>query len=114
LEEEHDSIDADDMQGLITAGNEEQENLGPAVVDVSPPAPGKTYSPDRHRELTRIGLSGGILLLLIAVLILPMIGVVIFHTKWSQVQGIVGSTVPGVFGIAGTILGFYFGRDERK
>ena len=93
---------------------EEQEDFGPPIVDASPPATGSTYNPDRHREFTRIGLSAGILLLLIAVIIIPLIEVVVLHSKWSQIQGVVGATVPGVIGIAGTILGFYFGREGRR
>jgi len=90
------------------------EDYGTPEKDFSEPTPGRRYNPDKHREYTRIFLSCGIFVLLFLVLIIPIWRVSVNGVQWNDVQGIVGATVPGVIGIAGTILGFYFGRQENK
>lgn len=109
-EENEDPAPAQGRSGLQAV----PEDFGEAEKDFFGPTPGKKYEPDKHREYTRIFLACGIFVLLFLVLIIPIWRVTVNGVKWNEVQGIVGATIPGVFGIAGTILGFYFGRQEHK
>lgn len=96
------------------ADTEQPEYLGPAELDPRAPAVGRKFDQNRHREIIRNVLAIGVLGLMIFVLVLPMWQVAVGGKDWSELEGMVGATVPGVVGIAGTILGFYFGSRDQS
>ncbi len=92
---------------------DQPEDLGPPESDPRAPAVGKKFDQNRHREIIRNMLAIGVLSLMILVLVVPMWQVAVGGRKWTDLEGMVGATVPGVIGIAGTILGFYFGSKDQ-
>ena len=96
---------------IVTNDNGE---LGPAEAEVHEPTPGRNFDPDRHREIIRNILAITVAGLLVVVLLMRLVAVTVAGTPWSKLQGVVGAIVPGVIGIAGTILGFYFGTRGKQ
>ena len=104
----------DDRIQLGAPEIEQPEYLGPPELDARAPAVGKKFDHSRHREIIRNMLAIGVLCLMIFVLVVPMWQVAVRGRDWSEMEGMVSATVPGVIGIAGTILGFYFGSKDQS
>ncbi|MCE9620841.1 MAG: hypothetical protein K8R99_00680 [Actinomycetia bacterium] len=92
----------------------EPEDFGLPEREAPPPEVGKKFDPDESREKLRSKLAIGVLVLLVYVVGVPIWQVSVSGRPWKDVEGIMGATFPGVVGIAGTILGFYFGSKESK
>ena len=96
------------------AVDNEQEDYGLPEREAASPSVGKKFDQHRNRELMRNGLASVVLGLLCVVVLVPMWQVAVGGNDWANYEGMVGSIVPGVLGIAGTILGFYFGSKDGK
>jgi hypothetical protein len=88
------------------------DDLGPAVADIKPPGEGAKFDPGPSRELTRQILAIGVLVLVFACLATLAVPVVAGHRTWDEMEGLASTVLPSVFGIAGSVLAFYFATER--
>lgn len=69
----------------------------------------KVYSPERQRDLVRLLLTCGLLLILGYLVVFATVESASYPSHWSQTKEMLQIILPAVTGIIGTVIGFYFG-----
>ncbi len=74
------------------------------------PAPGvKQYSPERQRDLVRLVVTCGMLLMLAYLVVFATLESASSPAHWTQTKEMLQILLPALTGIFGTVIGFYFG-----
>ena len=90
------------------------EDAGPPLADPRLPNSGPVFDPGKERESTRGALAKRVVWLLVGVVSAICLAVISGFRSWAEMEGFTASMLPAVLTITGTVLGFYFGSEERE
>lgn len=68
-----------------------------------------SYSPERQRDLVRLIVASGLLLILGYLIVFATVEASSYPAHWTQTKELLQIILPAVTGILGTVIGFYFG-----
>jgi hypothetical protein len=74
----------------------------------------KPYDPEPERENVRSRLAFTLVGILGTVIIVPLLAIVLGYICFADIKGFMDSVLSPTFGIAGAVIGFYFGAKTSK
>jgi hypothetical protein len=73
------------------------------------------YSPERQRDLVRLVVTAGLLLILGYLVVFATVQSASSNpAKWNQTKEMLQILLPALTGIIGTVIGFYFGTSATR
>ncbi len=105
------SVDSEELQGMSVPLEvvPSPRAAPPEVRETLLGAEDKAYSPERQRDLVRLVVACGFLVILGYLVVFSTIEAASYPAHWSQTKEMLQIILPALTGIIGTVIGFYFG-----